>query len=241
MEDATQSPTALTHLDLSPVSAHSAWRAMALTVTMLCASTPTGPTDCPNFSNCINMVGSSVCECWEGYQGNSTTCEDINECLHNSTCGDHSTCVNTNGSYLCLCDPGFSSFSDVCVDIDECSDNELGELCTNGTCMNAVGSYYCECNKGFRSNVTECVDVDEYGQCHSAATCINYVGSFKCSCNHGWDATNENKHGKGGCVDVDECVSLMPCPGQLKNSGNIIHTAQFMSDKISLESHLLGQ
>lgn len=33
-KDATQLPAALTHLDHSPVSAHLAWREMALTVRM---------------------------------------------------------------------------------------------------------------------------------------------------------------------------------------------------------------
>uniref|UniRef100_A0A3B4WAH1 EGF-like domain-containing protein n=1 Tax=Seriola lalandi dorsalis TaxID=1841481 RepID=A0A3B4WAH1_SERLL len=76
-----------------------------------------GLIQCPNFSNCLNTVGSFVCECQEGYQGNRTHCEDIDECLDNSTCPEHSKCINTNGGYLCLCDAGFSSPHSVCFNI----------------------------------------------------------------------------------------------------------------------------
>uniref|UniRef100_A0A3Q1FLS7 EGF-like domain-containing protein n=1 Tax=Acanthochromis polyacanthus TaxID=80966 RepID=A0A3Q1FLS7_9TELE len=183
-------------------------------------------TPCPENSFCNNTVGSFFCMCSPGYKpislvctnlpGERQACIDTNECYY-SPCHPLARCWNTPGSYLCQCPTGFTGNGSWCKDVDECV--ALPTPCHPlAQCHNTPGSFVCVCKEGFMSVGTLCVDIDEClqtdGQCPSVATCINYVGGFQCSCNHGWDATSENEHGKGGCVDVDECVSLLPCPGQ---------------------------
>ncbi|XP_058652554.1 fibrillin-3 isoform X3 [Onychostoma macrolepis] len=173
----------------------------------------TGKAQCPNASNCQNTAGRYFCKCWDGYAGNQTVCEDVDECLNNFTCSDHSVCVNTEGSFLCLCDHGFSSngtSSTQCEDIDECSHPEFGSLCTNGTCINTIGSFYCACDKGFWSNGTRCLDIDECEKnesiCQPHSTCVNNPGSYECNCNLGY-VLNRTE-----CQDIDECLAnSSPC------------------------------
>ncbi|XP_071235670.1 fibrillin-1 [Salvelinus alpinus] len=174
---------------------------------------------CPDTSDCQNTPGSFVCNCWDGYQGNGTGCQDIDECLDNSTCLENSNCVNTYGSFLCPCNVGFLSLNDRCEDIEDCMDPDLGPLCTNGTCMNTIGSFFCLCYVGFWSNGTECVDVDECSEvysnssssvsvCQPSSTCINLPGSYQCPCNSGFLLNGTD------CQDVDECSDPegAPCP-----------------------------
>ncbi|TRY88739.1 hypothetical protein DNTS_029673 [Danionella cerebrum] len=175
----------------------------------------TGQAQCPNSSNCQNTVGGYFCECWEGFIGNRTVCEDINECMSNSSCLDHSVCVNTIGSFKCICDDGFS-FNDTretqCEDFDECSYVEFAQHCAHGTCINTAGSFYCVCENGFRSNGTMCFDIDECSEssmesiCQPNSTCVNNIGSYECNCNSGF-------HLKGSeCHDIDECQAVeSPC------------------------------
>ncbi|XP_053868445.1 adhesion G protein-coupled receptor E5-like [Malaclemys terrapin pileata] len=69
-------------------------------------------TICEPHGNCINMLGSYMCKCSEGFgksqKDTSKICTDINEC--NKTrdiCGPNATCVNTYGSYWCECRAGY--------------------------------------------------------------------------------------------------------------------------------------
>uniref|UniRef100_A0A3P9A772 EGF-like domain-containing protein n=1 Tax=Esox lucius TaxID=8010 RepID=A0A3P9A772_ESOLU len=91
---------------------------------------PLGGAPCMEHSVCKNTIGSFLCSCLPGYQpraqGNETACEDIDECLFNSTCrGDH-MCVNLLGTYRCECPDGYHEEEGACVDTDECG-NGNGE------------------------------------------------------------------------------------------------------------------
>ncbi|XP_047458169.1 fibrillin-1 [Mugil cephalus] len=171
-------------------------------------------TACRSDEVCANLPGAYNCSCPSGYHEQREACVDTNEC-ENSPCHPLARCWNTPGSFSCHCPTGFYGNGSWCNDVDECV--ALTKPCHPlARCHNTPGSFVCACSPGFMSIGPLCVDTDECqqnnGQCHSAATCINHVGGFKCSCNRGWNATKSNGHGKGGCVDLDECVSQTPCP-----------------------------
>ncbi|MCG8423519.1 MAG: calcium-binding protein [Proteobacteria bacterium] len=67
--------------------------------------------------------------CADGYQGNGTTCVDIDECdprepTHD--CNPNASCSNTPGSYMCTCNAGFVGDGVQCARPTSCS--ELGQL-----------------------------------------------------------------------------------------------------------------
>merc|ERR1719427_2158069 len=62
-------------------------------------------------ANCLNTIGSFMCECNEGFE-NKPICSDVNECLiNNGGCGEgnvtRSSCINSPGSFRCECNEGF--------------------------------------------------------------------------------------------------------------------------------------
>lgn len=59
---------------------------------------------CKYNQNCVNTIGSYICNCKPGYSLiiSNNTCVDINEC-DQSPCSVNATCVNTEGSFLCPC------------------------------------------------------------------------------------------------------------------------------------------
>ncbi|XP_042290199.1 fibrillin-1 [Thunnus maccoyii] len=173
-------------------------------------------TTCRFDQVCTNLPGAYNCSCPLGYHEEKQACVDTNEC-ENSPCHPLARCWNTPGSFSCHCPLGFAGNGSWCKDVDECV--ALTKPCHPlAHCYNSPGSFVCVCMPGFMSIGPLCVDFDECqqtnGQCHSAATCSNHVGGFKCSCSRGWNATKNNGHGKGGCVDLDECLSHIACPGQ---------------------------
>ncbi|KAI3362951.1 hypothetical protein L3Q82_011622, partial [Scortum barcoo] len=172
-------------------------------------------TTCRFDQVCTNLPGAYNCSCLPGYHKEKQACVDTNEC-ENSPCHPLAWCWNSPGSFSCHCPLGFAGNGSWCKDVDECV--ALTKPCHPlAYCHNTPGSFVCVCMPGFVSIGPLCVDFDECqhtnGRCHSAATCSNHVGGFRCSCNQGWNATKDNGRGNAGCVDSDECVSPMTCPG----------------------------
>lgn len=82
-----------------------------------------GKHDCSVHANCTNApAGSYSCKCIGGYEGNGTTCRDINECaIANGGCDMF--CLNRDGGYGCACASRFTLRADglACDDVDECA------------------------------------------------------------------------------------------------------------------------
>ena len=97
--------------------------------------------NCHPNAQCINSDGSFECHCDEGYDGNGSTCTDIDECLENPDICGPGKCLNLRGSFSCECQLGYmnSDRAMECIDVDEC--DIFRSVCTNGLCENLDGSF----------------------------------------------------------------------------------------------------
>eukprot|EP00123_Amoebidium_parasiticum_P017457 comp23860_c0_seq1/m.41749 comp23860_c0_seq1/g.41749 ORF comp23860_c0_seq1/g.41749 comp23860_c0_seq1/m.41749 type:complete len:1713 (-) comp23860_c0_seq1:397-5535(-) len=163
--------------------------------------------NCHASANCSNILGSFICFCNRGYQGNGLQCTDINECLY-PVCDDKSVCVNTKGSFTCACNTGYLAINNKCKDLDECESGK--HTCTNGTiCLNTIGSFTCKCGPGYQGQNGNCSNINEclFGlhHCGLHSKCTDNIGSFTCNCVAGYEGNGFN------CTNVDECAIATPC------------------------------
>ncbi|XP_048126330.1 fibrillin-1 [Alosa alosa] len=165
---------------------------------------------------CSNEPGTFRCACPQGFHEEGSACVDTDECHGRGACHELARCWNWLGSFSCHCPPGYVGNGTWCQDVDECS-TRVTPCHPPAGCLNTPGSYLCHCPSGFLSVGSLCVDLDECqhnrGGCHPQAMCQNSVGSFRCVCGRGWTTTEWDGRGHRGCADVDECLSLVACPG----------------------------
>uniref|UniRef100_A0AAR2J8N2 Neural EGFL like 1 n=1 Tax=Pygocentrus nattereri TaxID=42514 RepID=A0AAR2J8N2_PYGNA len=160
---------------------------------------------CGENSVCKNRNNKAECECKSGYasiHGDSTYCEDIDECstqMH--YCQANTACVNLPGGHRCDCLPGFTRVDDFsCTERDECTGGQ--SLCDeNAICTNTVHGHLCTCKPGYVGNGTICRAFCEEG-CRSGGTCVS---PNTCVCPSGFT-------GHLCETDIDECAEgLIQC------------------------------
>ncbi|XP_061167956.1 serine-rich adhesin for platelets-like [Saccostrea echinata] len=164
----------------------------------------------PCSQNCTNIANGYTCSCVTGYilGSDSSTCQDIDECLIKTDRCDAATtvCNNTVGSYTCDCKTGFTTDTTyACTDINECSTNPCP---ANSRCQNTVGSYICACNFGYEKNTqtNTCEDKDECaGSNNCQQKCVDGVGTYTCSCNTGYRL---NETDLVSCLPENECTAI---------------------------------
>ncbi|CAG2228191.1 unnamed protein product [Mytilus edulis] len=168
---------------------------------------------CDTFPNqrCVNTPGTFVCKCVAGYQNETGTCTDVNEC-DNNPCDQ--LCTNTDGSFTCNCRTGFTKdANEKCQDINEC-DTTLNKCDQN--CLNTPGSYKCSCNDGYLLSPTDQRKCTIKTQCSSLnctnpGTCaVKSDGSEYCTCPTGFNLTMTDNV-TGICKNIDECETSNPC------------------------------
>ncbi|XP_077350273.1 uromodulin-like isoform X2 [Lithobates pipiens] len=144
--------------------------------------------DCHPNATCSEFGGYGECTCKEGFAGDGTLCNDIDECAgyYTNNCNNYggNPCVNTIGSYTCVCRTGYKFNAEFgCVDIDECADSSLNDCDPVAICTNYHDGYYtCTCPYGYYGDGRHC-EVNECQQgtpCGSTKHCIKYIGSYSC-------------------------------------------------------------
>lgn len=170
-----------------------------------------GTVVCDINADCVNVPGSYVCTCSEGYYGDGKTCTPVAaEPIVGAPCD---TCVEgkeiCGPDDFCICADGFYSPSGVggeCTDIPNCNNNN-NNCDANAECQELDGSFLCFCNKGYIGNGVTCLDENECtlpgfdDGCDENAACVNLVGSWTCECLSGYEGSGTM------CSDIDECAS----------------------------------
>jgi len=168
--------------------------------------------ECGENSYCSNSGEGFVCACQEGFLRNveTSSCEDIDECIKAELCGVLATCVNTNGGYECMCQDGYSGNPLVeCKDLDECSSGVGGEsVCgANANCRNTEGGFECKCQDFYVGNppVTACT-FNCAAKCGVNSECASTGQVDECACKEGYAGDPPSLP----CQDIDECLE-QPC------------------------------
>ncbi|XP_025711400.1 uromodulin [Callorhinus ursinus] len=84
-----------------------------------------GAHNCSEDSSCVNMPGSYLCTCPDGFRLTpGLGCTDVDECAEPglSHCHALATCVNSKGNYSCVCPEGYLGDGQHC----ECSPGSCG-------------------------------------------------------------------------------------------------------------------
>lgn len=108
------------------------------------------------------------CVCNTGYQGDGTTCQDVDECAGDHGCAAHSTCGNEEGSYSCFCDGGFEPMGTECVPI-QCAPCSVDGRCPGGR---DCRQRYCDGRFG----------------CYGDSTSCGEIGGAACTASGAWEA-----------------------------------------------------
>ncbi|BFZ22776.1 hypothetical protein BsWGS_25813 [Bradybaena similaris] len=176
-----------------------------------------GQLTCQRSEQCVNLPGTAVCVCQDGYHNINGRCEDINECDNTTTNNCSQVCTNIDGGFLCSCHPGYmyDASANTCVDVNECDTpmSKCGQICTN-----AQGSYRCSCLSGFR--LIDGVSCEKIGRdvitcnCTGGGTCISRANVCLCPKGKHLDNTSTT------CLDSDLCAHTLCKHGCMETREN---------------------
>ncbi|XP_052803968.1 uncharacterized protein LOC128234050 isoform X2 [Mya arenaria] len=179
---------------------------------------------CPTNSECINIPGSYVCNCNNGYLKTAAgLCQECPNGKFGENCTQTCACNMTNTDICdkvtgtCQCKQTWTGTT--CnEDVDECNPGgSFSNPCAvkqHTTCNNTYGSYECNCISGYYEDATGCVDINECLTQSGICTqdCSNTPGSYTCVCSPGFSGDGvtctpcaSNTYGEN-CTNVCDCV-----------------------------------
>ncbi|XP_078362344.1 uncharacterized protein LOC144646582 isoform X2 [Oculina patagonica] len=177
-----------------------------------------GRQKCPSDSksSCKDLPdGNTMCVCWDGYEKQNGTCQDVDECKEiPDRCGVGLICHNQPGYFYCSCPKGYFKYAGnsdtvTCEDIDECAWGSSG---CDHVCSNTIGSFRCSCHPGYFLDTDGKTCRDE-NSCYfvgrqkcpyrTKSSCKDLPdGNTTCICWRGYKKQN------GTCQDYDECKAI---------------------------------
>ncbi|MFI5306668.1 MAG: EGF domain-containing protein [Polyangiales bacterium] len=171
-------------------------------------------TSCDANATCDDGSGVIKCTCNTGFDGDGTTCTDVDECMtNNGGCGANATCKNLNGGFSCECDAlSAKNGNQQCTDMCDMAkaDSSICGAGANARCtITKQGAACTSCNPGFTGDGQSCVDhrADCPSECNGGSSsdpnsiCVSGAGKFTCTCADGYDGT------PGSCKNIDECAT----------------------------------
>ncbi len=177
---------------------------------------PVDPCDsCDPNAACMG----DTCMCEAGWEGDGTSCTDIDECAGDNDCAIDASCNNTPGDYECECKAGYKGNGKECNDIDECT-QDLDNCSDNGICTNQDGAFKCTCKEGFTGNGITCNGDAKFGDpCTKGEDCASGLcltdGDGQCTITCTQDVANDcGAQGVFGlCIPVG--MDTFVCAGDL--------------------------
>ncbi|RXM29918.1 Stabilin-2 [Acipenser ruthenus] len=103
-------------------------------------TSPCGPRVqfCHAHATCDYSSGTVSCVCKQGYQGDGTTCEEIDPCSNpeRGGCSVNAKCIKTGpGTHICQCLVGWRTDGDECQEINNCMEPNRGGCHENANCI----------------------------------------------------------------------------------------------------------
>nr|XP_033811318.1 pro-epidermal growth factor isoform X3 [Geotrypetes seraphini] len=186
--------------------------------------------DCDINALCVSSDDGDTCRCLEGYTGDGTSCDDVDECsIDGNLCSQNSAdCVNTEGSYLCICSEGYTGDGLQCKEI-----SIPAPVSTNYPATSGQGNFLGICLPPF----------DDY--CLNGGVCIHFLKlqEHACTCAPGYmgercqyrdlewwkqrhvEAMKKHNMAVAGCVTI---LALLLC---LVSSAAYCYRAQKLNKK----------
>ncbi|KNC80094.1 hypothetical protein SARC_07537 [Sphaeroforma arctica JP610] len=166
--------------------------------------------NCRLDTECFNTPGSFTCACDEGYIGNGTVCEDIDDASRKTTVVIQMLSVSAHlAASHAPAMRAILATAQATVDPEPCEILDL-ECDSQAQCLFTGVGYDCVCNEGFFGNVTACKgpkdECKASGQdCDINAECLDVGGSFMCTCQEGFIGNSMS------CTDCETATDIPYC------------------------------
>ncbi|XP_022105727.1 sushi, von Willebrand factor type A, EGF and pentraxin domain-containing protein 1-like [Acanthaster planci] len=151
---------------------------------------------CEHQATCVDLMGGYRCDCPPGYHG--IHCE-IDNCMGH-VCANGATCVSGSTNYLCQCRDGYEG--DYCkINFNECASSPCEH---EGVCSDQINGYHCQCTSNYHGAQCELeINGCSPSPCQNGAVCSIVDAGYRCDCAPGYSGTNCT-------LDINECSSS-PC------------------------------